>query len=179
MDWDELKTRWQAHRGHLEHHWQRISEREFDEIAGDRQRLSRRIQEVYRVSPEEAEREIAAWEMEHVNFDPSSADGPPPVPSGALARNSEGAASAPGAERLVDTGTYPQQPRDGAAGHGAAKPGFEPGASEDDAVPEDAGNALLSERQRSAGYMDDESAPELNEHAPDAPGATRPRNPAR
>jgi hypothetical protein len=146
MDWDDLKTRWQAHRGHLEHHWQRISEREFDEIAGDRQRLSQRIQEVYRVSPEDAEREIAAWEMEHSNFDPSSADGPPPVAPGELARTSAGAASAPGADRLVDTRTYPQQPADGAG---------------------------------STGYIDAESTPESNEHASEAPGASRPRKPAR
>jgi hypothetical protein len=66
MDWDEIKTRWQAHRGNLARRWQLISERELDEIAGDRQRLCERIQEVYCICAHEAERQVSDWEQEHL-----------------------------------------------------------------------------------------------------------------
>ena len=35
MDWNEAKSRWQAHRGDLARRWPRISERDIDAIAFD------------------------------------------------------------------------------------------------------------------------------------------------
>ena len=64
MSWDEIKARWQAHLGKLARHWDRISERELDAIAGDRDRLSRRIQAVYGISAQEADRQIHDWEKQ-------------------------------------------------------------------------------------------------------------------
>lgn len=66
MSWDEIKARWQAHLGRLARRWDRISERELDAIAGDRDRLSQRIQAVYRISAQEANQQIYDWER-HVS----------------------------------------------------------------------------------------------------------------
>jgi hypothetical protein len=61
MEWDEVKTHWQAHRGGVCRRWPQLSDRQLDRIAGDRLRLAECIQDVYRVDAPEAERQIAAW----------------------------------------------------------------------------------------------------------------------
>ena len=66
MSWDEIRARWQAHLGRLARRWDRISERELHAIAGDRDRLSQRIQAVYRISAQEANQQICDWER-HVS----------------------------------------------------------------------------------------------------------------
>ena len=62
MDWNEAKSRWQAHRGDLARRWPRISERDIDAIAGDRDQLSQRIQAIYGISAREADQQISEWE---------------------------------------------------------------------------------------------------------------------
>jgi hypothetical protein len=164
MDWNEIKTRWQAHRASVARHWQCLSERELDQIAGERERLSQRIQEVYRVSAAEADRQICDWEEERVSWDPSSADGPAPTQPGEVAAHSEGKAFRPAAERLVATGTWPEQPAQRAGKPtSAGEPAHEPGVSEDDAVPAAAGNPQLSEQLCHTGYLDEEDQCETNE----------------
>jgi len=110
MDWTEVKAHWPAHRAAVAHRWQRLSERELDEIAGDRQRLCERIQEVYGIGAEDAQGQISAWEDAQRTWDPSSADGPAPASLTEVASGTAGKASDPDAERLVSTGTFPAQP---------------------------------------------------------------------
>jgi hypothetical protein len=169
MEWHEVRADWQAHRAEVARHWQCLNERELDEIAGDRQRLGRCIQKVYGISADEAERQICDWEAEPQSWDPSSADGPPPLEPGQVAAGSEGAASRPGSEKLVATGTWPSEPLEKGGSsiksQEHASTSAEPGASEDDTVAADAGNPILSEHLRHVGYMDDESACETSESA--------------
>ena len=145
MDWDEIKAHWQAYRGNVARRWPQISDRELDRIDGDRQRLSQYIQDVYRVSAEEANRQIAQWSDEQNaahrepyrgdQVDAASHDERVPLPSGARR---------------------------------------EPGVSEDDAVSGKGGNPLPSEEPCHLGYMDDEDERELAEGdrpgVPDTPG---------
>ena len=62
MDWNEVRSRWQAHRADLGRRWPRISEHDIDAIAGDRDQLSQRIQAIYGISAREADRQISEWE---------------------------------------------------------------------------------------------------------------------
>src|SRR5215212_6547199 len=167
MEWYEVEADWQAHRAEVARRWQCLNERELDQIAGDRQRLGRCIQEVYGISADEADRQIRDWEAEPQSWDPSSADGPPPLEPGQAEASSEGAASRPGSEKLVATGTWPSDPLEKPdptiKPQEHASTSAEPGASEDDAVAADAGNPILSEHLRHVGYMDDESACETSE----------------
>jgi len=168
MEWHELKADWQVHRAEVARRWQCLSERELDEIAGDRQRLGRCIQEVYGISADEADRQICAWEAAPQSWDPSSADGPPPLEPGQVAASSVGASSRPGSEKLVATGTWPSEPQGKAGAAEIERPvstSAEPGISEDDAVAVGAGNSILSEHLRHVGYMDDEDACETSESA--------------
>src|SRR3954471_5441134 len=160
MEWQEVKADWHAQRVHVARRWQCLNERELDEIAGDRDRLARCLQEVYGISADEADRQIGDWEAGTPSWDPSSADGPPPLEPGQVAAGSEGAASQPGSEKLVATGAWPGEPQRNTdhttAQQHRARPSGEPGVSGDDAVAADAGNPILSEHLRHVGYMDDE-----------------------
>jgi len=186
MEWHELKADWQVHRAEVARRWQCLSERELDEIAGDRQRLGRCIQEVYGISADEADRQIYDWEAAPQSWDPSSADGPPPLEPGQVAAGSVGASSRPGSEKLVATGTWPSEPQGKAGAAEIERPvstSAEPGISEDDAVAVGAGNSILSEHLRHVGYMDDEDACETSESAgpadsSDESGGTRRRGKA-
>ena len=109
MDWGEIKAQWNLHRARVAHRWQSLSERELDQIGGDRARLSECLQAVYCLSAEASERQISNWETEGEHWDPSSAEGPAPQTSAEVAADSEGKASGAGAERLVATGTLREQ----------------------------------------------------------------------
>jgi uncharacterized protein YjbJ (UPF0337 family) len=61
MEWDEIKTQWPAYRASCARRWAQISDRELDQIDGDRERLSRQIQEAYLISADDADREISQW----------------------------------------------------------------------------------------------------------------------
>jgi hypothetical protein len=176
MNWSELKADWVRHRAEVARRWQCLSERELDEIAGDRQRLAQRIADAYAISESDAVRQICDWESDQADWDPSSADGPPPQQPEQVAAGSEGAASAPGSEKLVATGAWPSEPQDQPGSRAnrvrPATPGAEPGASEDDAVPADAGNPLLSEHLRHVGYMDDEATRETSESVRPGPDSS-------
>jgi uncharacterized protein YjbJ (UPF0337 family) len=65
MEWNEVKTHWQAHRGEVCRRWPQLSDRQLDRIDGDRQRLAECIQDVYLLDAQEAERQIAAWLRGH------------------------------------------------------------------------------------------------------------------
>jgi hypothetical protein len=140
VNWGEVKSHWNRYRARVAHRWQCLSERELDEIGGDRARLSERIQAVYCIGAEDAERQISAWEEEGEHWDPSSAEGPAPQTPAEVASDSAGKARSPGAERLVATGAFPKQP--GAPVHPAPLPAVE-----------------------EHGYMDDEAERERNESA--------------
>jgi hypothetical protein len=93
MDSAYNKHDWQQQRVKLRERWDRMSEQDLDEIAGDRTRLAKRIQEVYGISADDAERQVRDWEAEQDPWDPSSAEGPNPIIPGSPAKGEESAAS--------------------------------------------------------------------------------------
>ena len=74
MDWNEVRSRWQAHRADLGRRWPRISEHDIDAIAGDRDQLSQRIQAVYGISAREADRQISEWEHRQPADEPGATE---------------------------------------------------------------------------------------------------------
>jgi hypothetical protein len=83
------KFDWQQQRDKLRARWDRISDREFDDIGSERSRLVKRIQDAYGVTAAEAERQLAEYENAQSSWDPSSAEGPDPVPPTAVVEESE------------------------------------------------------------------------------------------
>jgi uncharacterized protein YjbJ (UPF0337 family) len=62
MDWERISTNWSHWRDRVHERWGRLSEFELTIIAGRREQLSARIQEVYGLTHEETERQLRNWE---------------------------------------------------------------------------------------------------------------------
>jgi len=62
MNWDRIQANWQHYKVIARVRWGRISADEFDLIAGRREALAGQIQEVYRVSPEMAHKQVESWQ---------------------------------------------------------------------------------------------------------------------
>ena len=62
MDWDRISANWSHWRDRVRDRWSRLTEVELTAVAGRREVLSARIQDVYGLSPEETERQLRNWE---------------------------------------------------------------------------------------------------------------------
>jgi len=68
MDWDRISGDWEAWKDRIQERWGRLTEDHLDLIAGRRDQLARRIEQVYGISPDEAERQLRNWER-NLGFD--------------------------------------------------------------------------------------------------------------
>ena len=62
MDWNTIQNGWNEYEGDAKLQWGKLSEDQIKATQGHRDHLSARLQEVYAVSAEEAERQIAEWQ---------------------------------------------------------------------------------------------------------------------
>jgi uncharacterized protein YjbJ (UPF0337 family) len=60
--WDRIEGDWNVFRHRVRHEWARLTDEHLDQIDGRRDRLARRVRDVYGVSDDEAEKQVAAWE---------------------------------------------------------------------------------------------------------------------
>jgi uncharacterized protein YjbJ (UPF0337 family) len=68
MDWDRISGDWEAWKDRIQERWGRLTEDHLDLIAGRRDQLARRIEQVYGISRDEAERQLRNWER-NLGFD--------------------------------------------------------------------------------------------------------------
>jgi uncharacterized protein YjbJ (UPF0337 family) len=62
MNWDRVEGNWKKLKGKVREQWGKLTDDELDVIAGRREALSGRIQEIYGVTKDEAERQILQFE---------------------------------------------------------------------------------------------------------------------
>jgi uncharacterized protein YjbJ (UPF0337 family) len=62
MNWERIEVNWKHYKGNAKRHWVKLSEEELEVIAGDRERLAEKIRQVYGVSREIAEKQLASWQ---------------------------------------------------------------------------------------------------------------------
>ena len=62
MIWDRIERNWQHYKGNAKRHWIKLSDEQLDLVAGNRDQLAVRIQEVYGVPMEIAEKQLAFWQ---------------------------------------------------------------------------------------------------------------------
>ena len=62
MDWERISANWAHWRDRVRERWSRLTEVELTAVAGRRDVLLARIQEVYGLSREETERQLLNWE---------------------------------------------------------------------------------------------------------------------
>ena len=124
MDKAYDKFDWRQAKGKLRVRWDRLTDADFDQIGTDRSQLAERIQKNYGVSASDAEQQIVEWENAQGQWDPSSAEGPAPMPPTAVIdgdNSSEPGVSGmsgrtwqrpPEYERASDANTEVKEPRD-------------------------------------------------------------------
>ena len=64
MSWDRIEGNWQGLKGHVQKQWEKLTDDDFDGIAGRRDDLARRLQERYAIEKAEADRQIEDWMKE-------------------------------------------------------------------------------------------------------------------
>ena len=62
MDWDRISGDWTQWKGRVRERWGKLTDDHLDVVAGRRDQLAGRIQEVYGLSKEETERQLNNWQ---------------------------------------------------------------------------------------------------------------------
>ena len=70
MNWERIEGNWKHFKGNAKRHWVKLSVEELDVIAGKRDQLVVKIQEVYGVSKEIAEKQLASWQSAQKEHSP-------------------------------------------------------------------------------------------------------------
>jgi len=61
MNWDTIQGNWKQLTGHVKMQWGRLTGDDLSQIAGQRERLTGKIQERYGIAQDEAERQLNDW----------------------------------------------------------------------------------------------------------------------
>ena len=62
MNWDRIQGNWKQMKGALRSKWGKLTDDEFEQLAGHKDKLVGKIQERYGVQKDEAERQVNVWE---------------------------------------------------------------------------------------------------------------------
>ena len=62
MNWDRIEGNWKQVAGRAKVQWGKLTDDDFDVIAGRRNVLAGKIQERYGIAKDEAEKQLSAWE---------------------------------------------------------------------------------------------------------------------
>jgi len=63
MNWDQAKGQWTQMKGAVRKQWGKLTDDDLDVIQGERERLVGKIQERYGIAKDEAERQVASWNL--------------------------------------------------------------------------------------------------------------------
>lgn len=61
MTWDQIQGKWKQVKGSVRERWGRLTDSDFDQIAGNREKFIGRLQERYGYTREKAENELNEW----------------------------------------------------------------------------------------------------------------------
>jgi uncharacterized protein YjbJ (UPF0337 family) len=61
MNWDRIEGNWKQVKGKVKTQWGKLTDDDFDVIAGRRDQLAGKIQERYGIKKEEAVQQVATW----------------------------------------------------------------------------------------------------------------------
>lgn len=61
MRWDQIESNWEQFKGKASEQWERITDEQFNMIAGKRDYLAAKIQEVYGITKEQTEHQLNVW----------------------------------------------------------------------------------------------------------------------
>jgi uncharacterized protein YjbJ (UPF0337 family) len=61
MNWDRIEGNWKQFKGGVKEQWGKLTDDDFDVIAGKRDKLVGRIQERYGIAKDDANRQVDDW----------------------------------------------------------------------------------------------------------------------
>lgn len=62
MKWEQIESDWKAYKPQVVAQWSKLTDEHLNSVAGKRDKLATKIQEMYAISKDEAERQIKAFE---------------------------------------------------------------------------------------------------------------------
>jgi uncharacterized protein YjbJ (UPF0337 family) len=68
MNWDRVEGNWKTFKGQVKQQWGKFTDDDLDVIAGRREELLGRIQKVYGLARDEADRQVREWEKNRTVF---------------------------------------------------------------------------------------------------------------
>lgn len=79
MSWERIQGQWHDYKGRLRQRWGELTVKDLDDLAGARQEeLSGKLQKIYGMSKEQADREVEEWvEMEAASTTSTGSEGNP------------------------------------------------------------------------------------------------------
>ena len=69
MNWGQVESRWNQLMGSAKENWSKISDEDMQQISGKREQLALKIEETYKITRREAEKQVWDWgkTVEHVS----------------------------------------------------------------------------------------------------------------
>ncbi|QJF49670.1 CsbD family protein [Roseobacter ponti] len=61
MKWDEVRNRWNQLKGDVKKTWEKLTDEDIEQIAGDRAELERRLCRYYNIDAGRAREQVDAW----------------------------------------------------------------------------------------------------------------------
>ena len=61
MNWDQIQGKWKQFKGLARQRWGKLTDNDLEVIAGKKDLLLGKLQELYGIGKEEAQRQIEAW----------------------------------------------------------------------------------------------------------------------
>ena len=61
MNWDQIEGKWKQMKGSVREKWGKLTDSDFEQIAGNRDKFLGRLQERYGYTREKAEKELDQW----------------------------------------------------------------------------------------------------------------------
>lgn len=71
MNWDTIEGNWKQFKGHVKEKWGKLTDDHLDTIAGKRDQLTGKLQEMYGITKDQAEVQIKAFEEMHKDYQPT------------------------------------------------------------------------------------------------------------
>lgn len=62
MNWDRIEGNWKQFKGNAKEQWGKLTDDQLDVINGQQQQMAGKIQELYGITKQEAEKQIADWQ---------------------------------------------------------------------------------------------------------------------
>lgn len=62
MNWDRIEGNWKQLKGSAKTQWGKLTDDHLDVMAGQRVQMAGKLQEIYGISKDEAEKQLAKWQ---------------------------------------------------------------------------------------------------------------------